>query len=121
MFGSGIGGKSPHVEVEDVGELENHLGTEVASWGLSALGCERMRSGRLDLWQAESVSPTGVSRQSDQKVAGRICSGGKQELHRPRTRLDRGRSAVDRSHEAINHSMRRKHLTLTFFIDIVLT
>lgn len=121
MFGSGIEGKPPHVELEDVGELENHLDKAVVRWGLTALGCVLMRSGQLDLWQVQSVSSTSGSRQSSQKVAGRICSGCRQEFYRLRTRPDRGRSAVDRSHRATNRSMHLEHLTLTFFIDIVLT
>ena len=80
-----------------------------------------MRSSQLGPLQAESVFPIGVLRRFDQKVAGRICSECKLELHRLRTRLDQGRSAVDRPHQAIDHSMRRRHLTLTFCIDIVRT
>ena len=86
------------MKLQGVGELEIHLDTEIAHWDLVALGRGRKSSIQLDPSQAESVSPIDVLRRSDQKVAGSICSECRQELHRLRTRSDRGRSAVDRSH-----------------------
>jgi hypothetical protein len=89
-----------------------HLDMETARWGLVAPshGCKQLI--RVELSQAESVSPTDASRQCDPKVTESVCSGYRQGLHRLRTRLYRGRSAVDRSHEVRDRSLHRKYSTL---------
>lgn len=78
--GSGIGGKSPRVELQGAGGPQIHLDMEIAHWGLVAPGHGRKHSARLDPLQAKSISPTSASTRSDQKVAGSICSGCRQGL-----------------------------------------